>query len=173
MTDDDPSPKTLLSSDLLDDIADQNDRAAAIVTFAFLDETLTEALQSYLHNYKHKGEDIRQTLFRGAGPLATFSARRRLAYLLGLFGPETYADLERLAQIRNEFAHISSRRTFRSQRIMNLCGGLTTRPVEKYPGKPPFTKARMQYTNAFAVVVGTLLAIADRDNLPKGPSTLP
>ena len=153
-------------SAMLDEILGQTDRAAAIVAFAYLDDTLTEVIQSHLHNFKHKGENIRRTMFQGAGPLATFSARRRLAYLLGIFGPKTYADLGRLAQIRNEFAHTRSRRTFKSQRIKNLCEALTTRTRAKIPAKPPYTKARLEYTSAIIVLCGGLQAIADRSDPP-------
>ena len=121
----------------------------------------TDAVQSHLHNFKPKGEDIRRTLFKGSGPLATFSARRRLAYLLGIFGPKTYADLGRLAQIRNEFAHTRSPRTFNSQRINSLCEALTTQPFKKFPVKPPFSKARGDYTAAVMVLCGALRGIAE------------
>lgn len=167
MTDNDPAPEFAEFQAMLVEIVGQTDRAAAIVAFAYLDEMLTEAVQSHLHDFKHKGENIRQTLFKGAGPLATFSARRRLAYLLGLFGPKTYADLGRLAQIRNEFAHTRSVRTFKSQRIKNLCGALTTPIFDEFEPRfenllsdPRFSKTRVAYVNTIMLLCGTLRGVS-------------
>ena len=125
-------PEIQLDDDMIAEIGEQSDRGAAIVAFAFLDDVLTEALQSRLHNYKHRGEDVSKFMFQGAGPLATFSARRRLALMLGIIGPKTYDDLARLAQVRNEFAHGRLRRTFKSQKIRDLCKALTTPTHAKF-----------------------------------------
>lgn len=166
MTDDDLPPEIQERTDMTDEIAGEADRAAAIVAFAYLDDMLTDAIQSHLHNFKHKGEDIRGTLFKGSGPLATFSARRRLAYLLGMFGPKTYADLGRLAQIRNEFAHTRSPRTFKSQRIKGLCEALTTQAYTEFPATPLYTKARVDYTGAVMVLCGMFRGIAEVTSPP-------
>lgn len=165
MTDSGIAPEFAEYHAMIEEIVGQSDRAAAIVAFAYLDDSLTEVVQSHLYNYKHKGENIRKTLFKGAGPLATFSARRRLAYLLGLFGPKTFADLERIAQIRNEFAHTRLVRTFESQRIRNLCEALTTPIVEFDPSDesvkldPRLSKARMRYVNTIFTLSGTLQGV--------------
>lgn len=172
MTDSDSAPEFAEYHAMINEIIEQTDRAAAIVAFAYLDEILTEVVQSHFYNYKHRGEDIRKTLFKGAGPLATFSARRRLAYLLGLFGPKTFADLERIAQIRNEFAHTRLVRTFKSQRIRNLCEALTT-PIfgdfepddEIIKLNPKLSKARSRYVNTIFTLCGTLRALS-RHSLP-------
>lgn len=167
MTDENLPPEFELEHDMLNEIAGQSHRGAAIVAFAFLDDVLTEAVQSRLHNYKHKGEDVSKFMFKGAGPLATFSARRRLALMLGIVGPKTYDDLDRLAQIRNEFAHIRSRRTFKSQRIRSLCGALTTPTHAKFASRyeqflpeSAVSDARLAYVNTIMFLCGSLRVVA-------------
>ena len=167
MTDENLPPEIQVDPDMLAEIAEQSDRGAAIIAFAFLDDVLTEALQSRLHRYKHKGEDVSKFMFTGAGPLATFSARRRLALMLGIVGPETYDDLERLAQIRNAFAHTRSRLTFESQRIKNLCealitpthGKLFSRYVQSLP-ESVVSGARLTYVVTTMFLCGSLRVIA-------------
>ena len=159
--------------EMIAEITEQTDRGAAIVAFSYLEDTLTKAIQSHLLNRKYKGEIIRNTLFRGAGPLATFSARRRLAYLLGFFGPKTYNDLERLAHIRNEFAHIHSRRSFKSQRIRGLCEALTTPVTKGYTSHPSELDARTLYTTTIMYICGVLGVVAKRDAHPTRESVLP
>ena len=156
-----------LDQDMLAEMSEQSDRGAAIVAFAYLDDLLRKVIQSRLHNYKHKGEDIWKTMFTGAGPLATFSARRRLALMLGIIGLETYDDLGRLSQIRNEFAHRRSRRTFKSQRIRDLCEALKI-PIRKKlesldePTLPEsvVSKSRLTYLNTIMYLCGSLRVLA-------------
>ena len=160
-------PEIELDQDMVAEIGEQSDRGAAIVAFAFLDDVLTDVIQSRLHKYKHKGEDVSKFMFQGAGPLATFSARRRLALMLGIIGPKTYDDLVRLAQVRNEFAHGRLRRTFKSQKIIDLCKALTT-PIhakfisnyEKFLSESVVSEARTAYVSTIMYLTGCLRAIA-------------
>jgi DNA-binding MltR family transcriptional regulator len=46
-----------------------------------------------------------EQLFRGTAPLASFSARTKIAYAFNLIGPKTRSDLDRLRNLRNGFAH--------------------------------------------------------------------
>lgn len=160
-------PEIHVDQGMVAEITEQSDRGAAIVAFAFLDDVLTEVIQSRLHNYKHKGEDVSKFMFQGAGPLATFSARRRLALMLGIIGPKTYDDLARLAHVRNEFAHGRLRRTFKSQRIRGLCEALTTpthakfiSAYERFLPESVVSAARMAYVNTIMYLCGTLRGVA-------------
>jgi DNA-binding MltR family transcriptional regulator len=62
-------------------------------------------------------------LFIGTGPLATFSAKIRLGYALGIYGRKTRHDLDVVREIRNAFAHAQKVITFENQEIANLCSG--------------------------------------------------
>jgi hypothetical protein len=52
-----------------------------------------------------------------AGPLSSLTARTRLGYALGLFGPRTRADLDRIQHVRNVFAHSWREATFESAEV--------------------------------------------------------
>jgi hypothetical protein len=66
-------------------------------------------------------------MFKGYGPLATFSAKIELAYLMGVISAQERRDLLIIKDVRNEFAHRPDERTFGSQRISALCGNLSPR----------------------------------------------
>jgi hypothetical protein len=60
----------------------------------------------------------RANLFEGYGPLASFAGKIDIAYALGIFDDETYADLKVIKRIRNEFAHPRGRSTMRQSCLM-------------------------------------------------------
>lgn len=86
---------------LVADMENESDRGAALLAAAFLDDVLDLLLRSAL-------VDDAETVDRLLGPgraLESFGARTHLAYLLGLLGPDIYADINLIREIRNEFAH--------------------------------------------------------------------
>lgn len=86
---------------LVEEINGQTDRGAAIVAAAWLEEALSAALESVLHQHKTSW----QRLFAGNGPLTTFSAKIDLCRLLGMLTDMVRADLHIIRDVRNEFAH--------------------------------------------------------------------
>src|SRR6266481_2671923 len=58
------------------------------------------------------------------GVLATFGSRILIGWALSLFGPKAYADLKRVNQIRNAFAHALQPLHFEHQDIRSLCEAL-------------------------------------------------
>jgi mannitol operon repressor len=85
------------------EITSATDRVAAVACAAFLDDTLGAALAAHFVRLTKKWED---RIFSGAtAPLGTFSAKTRIGYVLGLYGPLTCDDLETIRSIRNDFAH--------------------------------------------------------------------
>lgn len=62
-------------------------------------------------------------LFRGNGPLASFSAKIKLAYALHFIGPETRADLDKLRELRNAFAHTQLILNFETPEVVSLING--------------------------------------------------
>jgi len=74
-------------------MARSSDRVAAILATAWLDKALEKALlRNMIAGFPDKE---RKELFDGSGtaPLAPTSAKIRLAYALGLYGPITRDDL--------------------------------------------------------------------------------
>lgn len=54
---------------------------------------------------------------------------------MGLLGPQTRSDLDKLREIRNIFAHSERPITFKSQRIKDLCDALFA--PRRYPADNP------------------------------------
>jgi hypothetical protein len=107
--------------DAFADIDRSEDRAAAIVAAAFLEDHLAIALKTRLH----QDEKILNDIFRSSGPLGSFSAKIDLAFLIGLCSREAHKELHTIKDIRNEFAHRGLTRDFNSQRVRDLANNLT------------------------------------------------
>src|SRR6266404_4919302 len=109
----------------IDEIILSSDRAAAIVAAAFVEDYLTTALQQKLvHDQAALAEMF------GSGPLGTFSAKFKLAYLIGLCSKESANCLNTIRKIRNTFAHNISISSFEEPRIRDLTNNLSV--PEKY-----------------------------------------
>lgn len=92
---------------LLEEIQEQSDRGAAIVAVAWVEESITAALESFLHADSNSWK----RLFTGSGPLANFSSKIDLSRLLGLLTDTVRSDLHIIREIRNEFAHQVAHKT--------------------------------------------------------------
>jgi hypothetical protein len=91
-----------------------DDRSCAIVLSAMLDHGLEKLL---LANMQPLTADRKGQLFSGFGPLATSSAKIRIAAAFDVIGPRAAHDLEALNDIRNTFAHAAQRLSFRNHRV--------------------------------------------------------
>lgn len=96
------------------------DRATAILGASFLDHALETVL---LGRYVPLDPDEQSLLFDGnrGGPLSTFSSKIRVAYAMGIYGPVTRDDLNRIRDIRNAFAHGMIRMDFETKEVVDLC----------------------------------------------------
>jgi DNA-binding MltR family transcriptional regulator len=114
------SDKAVTSTDAIDEVAKASDRAMAIVACALVDDQLFELLKRSLHD----DTEVIDDMFGGLRPLATFSAKINLAYLIGLISERVFKDLHTIRKIRNDFAHGLNESSFKSQsmadRAMNL-----------------------------------------------------
>lgn len=97
-----------------------SDRSAAIVGAAFLDNRIALKLSYLMKDDK----TVREELLENSGPLATFSSRIRLGYMLGLYSEEVYKDLHIIRKIRNFFAHDLDKRDFQNDSISDQCRNL-------------------------------------------------
>lgn len=103
------------------DIDRSDDRAAAIVATAFLEDHLAIALKKRFHQDKETLDEM----FRSSGPLGSFSAKINIAFLIGLCSKEARDELHTIKTIRNEFAHRGLTKDFDSQRVRDLANNLT------------------------------------------------
>ena len=99
----------------------QSDYAVAIVGASLIERALEVAI---LSRFVPVSNDERGRLFDYKSPLGSFSARIRIGAALGLYGPVTFADLEIIRNVRNQFAHSPVLRTFSDVPIAKSCGKL-------------------------------------------------
>jgi hypothetical protein len=90
----------------------ETDRSMAILSISWLDDLLESSLRLHFrqptHGEQATDDETSKTLngmFDPERPLGAFSAKCKMAYLLHIVGPITFADLKILNSIRNDFAH--------------------------------------------------------------------
>ncbi len=115
------SPTGADASIALQEMAQSSDRVAAILATAWLDRALEKALLRSMISPLPDKE--RKELFDGSGsaPLASISAKIRLAYAIGVYGSITRDDLEVLSGLRNIFAHSAEAVSFDTPEIRERC----------------------------------------------------
>jgi DNA-binding MltR family transcriptional regulator len=87
--------------EFIQELQAENDRGAAIIATAFLDDSLESILRAHFVDEPRIAEDV----LGDNRPLGTFSARIDLAFLIGIIGPKMRRQLHTMRKIRNEFAH--------------------------------------------------------------------
>ena len=104
-----------------------NARATAITAAAYVERTLEEYIASNLVN---NDEKTRKCLFVGDSPLASFSAKIRLAYAMGLISQAIRDDLDTVREIRNAFAHSIRHADFANPEVVIVCKRLRLIPED-------------------------------------------
>jgi DNA-binding MltR family transcriptional regulator len=97
----------------------ETDRAAAVLSAAYLDHLLERLIAAAMAlEYKQ----VDGLLYRdGYGPLGTFSAKISVAYCLGLLDRNQRSDLDIIRYVRNRFAHRFTDLTFEHSEIADRC----------------------------------------------------
>ncbi len=98
----DTHPNLINFLPLLDVHNNESDRGKILIVCSFLEKQLLEIIEGYLICDKKE----KDRLLEGYNaPIATFSSRITLAYLLGVISKAEKEELEILKKIRNYFAH--------------------------------------------------------------------
>lgn len=97
-----------------------SDRAAAIVGAAVIDDLFTTLISRSFISSKQSKKIISNTI-GNSGPLATFSSKIDMSYLLGLISENERSCAHQIRQIRNEFAHKLEKHSFGDQSIADRC----------------------------------------------------
>jgi DNA-binding MltR family transcriptional regulator len=84
-----------------DSLRTVDDRTAVLITAAWIDDALSELFRRNLLDRKKEQDD----LLKPEGPLGSSFVKAKLGYMLGWIYPDLYAELRRLREIRNLFAH--------------------------------------------------------------------
>jgi hypothetical protein len=116
------------------------DRSAAILAAACLEDRLEQVMRDALDPHK----PIVDSMLKGYGPLGSFKSKIDLCYVMGMCPEYVYKMMLRIKDIRNEFAHSPTAKTFASQRISDLCANFPA--LEKLPKgskRPRITKEEL------------------------------
>jgi len=106
----------------------ESDRGACLLSVSFLENQLELLLKKYLVN---SNKTTINKVFENYGPLATFSSKIDMGFLLGLISKESFDDLNNIRKIRNEFAHSYGLIDFQNTKIRSICLSLKTHYREK------------------------------------------
>ena len=93
-----------------------NDRSIVIVGLAYIEDLLTYCLESFFPNNSSTVDN----LLSHKGGLGTFFSKVEMLYCLGFINKIIKSDLERLALIRNLFAHKISI-SFEDEKVKQNC----------------------------------------------------
>jgi len=143
---------------ILDEIEGEGDRAAAILVVTHIEDDLALTLRSRLRRDLTPAEEA--ALFYGDAPLATLSAKIKMAYALGAYGPKTRDDLNIFREIRNAFAH--SRRTLEFEMPVVVTVLERLHVLKEFPLKEEYRETatitwRQKFVSAVYMVSGRLL----------------
>lgn len=98
----------------------ESDRGSVLMAAAFIEDKITQLLETYMVQNKK----IQEKIFDGNGALATFSSKIDISFLLGLIPKNIYNDLGILRKLRNDFAHNAKSITFQTDYIKDRCNAL-------------------------------------------------
>ena len=106
---------------ILGEMDGASDRAAAIVSAAFVESNVALALMS---RFRQLELDEQRRLFKNRGVLSDFAAKIDLGYALNIYGPRVRDDLDNVRRIRNAFAHELEVRNFDLADVADDCEAL-------------------------------------------------
>jgi hypothetical protein len=146
------SPEEIKRSEIrgsiMPDLSKESDRAVGVLAAAFVEEELDAYVRRQFIRSDKSYLDMADSLFKGRGPLATFSTKIDMGWLLGLYGEHARKQLHTIREIRNAFAHKATAGSFEAQPARDYVPNLTigemafTPSVEpgewvlQYPGMP-------------------------------------
>ncbi|MBO0347509.1 hypothetical protein J0X15_19925 [Roseibium sp. CAU 1637] len=115
--------ETITVSEFIEKFEGKTHPGFALVMSSRLETSLTQLIELYMQK---KNRDLRDKIFRGYGPLSTFSSKIDVAFAFGLINSEDRLILDTVRSIRNAFAHTDEDNlTFDDAKIMKL--------IKKFP----------------------------------------
>ena len=108
-------------------LAEESDRAAAILAAAYFEDRLRAAIMTRFVALNRRDE---AEIFKPYGPLSTFKAKVDIAFALGLYDRKTRKDLHTVGEIRNKFAHSPEPMEFDHEKVAAKCRKLDTKAAQ-------------------------------------------
>jgi Mannitol repressor len=102
----------------IEELATRTHPGAAMVAAGIVEDWLTAILESKMRPLSNR---FKAQIFKGYGPLSSFSAKLHICYALSFIDEPTYKDIQVIKDIRNEFAHTLKPLNFESDEIKRLC----------------------------------------------------
>ena len=121
------------AAQFLETIKVESDRGCVLVAAAFLDEGLELLLRSKMSKDAAVIKGSIEPLFAGLGPLRSFWAKTELCFSLGLVPDYQHADLMRIRNLRNLFAHSYTGATFEDPRVIQIVSELKHFGMKQFP----------------------------------------
>ena len=112
-------------------LAEESDRAAAILAAAYFEDRLRDAIMTRFVALNRRDKD---EIFKSYGPLSTFKAKVDIAFALGLYDRKIRKGLHTVRGIRNKFAHSSEPMEFNHNQVADECRKLDTKAGQDSDG---------------------------------------
>lgn len=120
-------PEQLLK--ILNSLEKQTHAGKVLSLASWLDNQMEALLVSRMPGLSKKSH---KTLFEGMAPLSSFSSRIYLARALDFISEEQAAELHKIRNIRNQFAHNNEPLDFENQRIKDMVSNLARAKRKDY-----------------------------------------
>lgn len=120
----DPSDEELSAA--LDQMHRSDDRSAAILGAAMVENSLVQALQPHFNRVTNEAE----LFFAEGAPLGTFRNRIVMGYSLGVYDEEVRGELDVIRDVRNQFAHALLSLTFDNEAIASAVWAIRPYPFD-------------------------------------------
>lgn len=122
-----PTPEAM--KDVLGALTTESDITVVTVGAALVETALRMAIRARMLRTLSASDD--KQLFEGeGGPLSTFSSKIRVAYAFEVIGDNLKAELTKMKDIRNAFAHAKSILSFDDDAVTSACSALTTPDID-------------------------------------------
>lgn len=148
----------------------QNDRGAAICGAAFLEEGLQTAIEG---DWPPLSNTMRARIFRGFGPLSTFSAKIEVSFAMGLISVPQRTDYLIIKSVRNDAAHVGLPFSFDapevSEKIAKLRCVEDQALIDRYSDSQP----RNTFTGAIKMLYGMLWLVTHMPIMKRKPRMRP
>ena len=142
------------AAQFFDSIKAESDRGCVLTAAAFLDEALELLLRSKMSTNANIVRNSIEPLFTGLGPLKSFWSKTEVCFALGLVPAYEHADLMRIRNLRNLFAHSYTSATFSDSKVVQIVSELKHFGLKQFPpddeekDKPDYVRTRFMLAAA-------------------------